>query len=214
MTPEPDVPNPSENYLHQDQHKRKTKNKLLPEIKKNVAESSTSMDNHNPSEYNNPVGNKTYFKKDPWLVDNNEPNQQQQPSNKSRTYDSNLPQVNQKQIYELLNKLTNRKPVRITEDVDLFADIQENNHIFTNKNPFRPKVLPRKSIDQSNKNKILKPIENQSENNNSNKKQFVIYNQVFCFIGNIFKFIFKLQSDKRLSLRIDPIDSCNYCFFF
>lgn len=175
MTPEPDVPNPTENYLLQDQHKRKTKNKLLPEIKKNVADSSTYMDNNNSTDNSN--GNKTYFKKDPWLVDNTDPNQHQQPSNKSRTYDSNLPQVSQKHIYELLNKLTNRKPVRINEDVDLFADIQENNHIFTNKNPFRPKVLPRKSIDQSNKNKILKPIENQSENN-SNKKQFVIYNQV------------------------------------
>ncbi len=180
VTPEPEIPNQSDNYLLHDQQKRKTKNKLLPEIKKNVAETPTGTQETNtqPTEGSN---NKTYFKKDPWLT---EADQQT-----NKRYDTNLPQVNQKQIYELLNKLTNRKPVKINEDLDLFADIQENNHIFTNKNPNRPKVIPLKSSsvntsDLTNQKKILKPIENQNESNFNSKKQFVIYNQVSVFVNH------------------------------
>ncbi len=44
--------------------------------------------------------------------------------NRNETYASNsnrLPQLNQRQIYELVNNLTNRKPVKINESNFLFG---------------------------------------------------------------------------------------------
>ena len=43
-------------------------------------------------------------------------------SNRNETYASNsrLPQLNQRQIYELVNNMTNRKPVKINESNFLF----------------------------------------------------------------------------------------------
>jgi hypothetical protein len=40
-------------------------------------------------------------------------------------YESKLPQVNHKTIYALLNKLTNRRPVKITVERDLFRDLNQ-----------------------------------------------------------------------------------------
>ena len=158
ISPEPELPPASENYLLIDQQKRKGKNKLLPNIKKaNVATNDTDNE-----------ANKSYFKKDPWVGD--------EESRPNKKYDSNLPVVNHKAIYELLNKLTNRKPVQINADTDLFADIQENNHIFKTS---RQKVVPRRSNDNHSNKKILKPIENQDSEKINRKKSM---NQVCLFL--------------------------------
>jgi hypothetical protein len=57
------------------------------------------------------------------------------PDNK---YDSKLPQLNQKQMYELVNNLTNRRPVRITENDSIFGNFDQvpnriDRHYISNK---------------------------------------------------------------------------------
>lgn len=49
--------------------------------------------------------------------------------NRNRSYDKNskLPQISNKQMYDMVNTLTNRKPVRIAENDDIFEKLKNQN---------------------------------------------------------------------------------------
>jgi hypothetical protein len=90
-------------------------------------------------------------------------------------YESKLPQVNHRTIYELLNKLTNRKPVKVTVERDLFrdlnSDINNTPRIYGEHDTFEKIYKPRtnnllykeKYPNLSINKKTLRPIENNDE---------------------------------------------------
>lgn len=69
----------------------------------------------------NSFNNKSH---DPWLVDT--PNERDQ----NKFYDNNnnnkLPQLTHKQMYDLMNTMTNRKPVRVNESDNIFGSTDKN----------------------------------------------------------------------------------------
>lgn len=63
-----------------------------------------------------------------------------------------VPQISNKAIYDLLNKLTNRRPVKINNsNIDLFADINDYSE------------RPRQKVNLIRNKKVLKPIENNED---------------------------------------------------
>ena len=83
-------------------------------------------------------------------------------------YEAKLPNISHRAIYDLLNKLTNRRPVN-TSGSDLFRDLIEINDSprsigFNENKTIKPRINTtfRDNYLASNK-KVLKPIENNEE---------------------------------------------------
>ncbi len=65
-----------------------------------------------------------------------------------------LPQINPKAIYELLNKLTNRKPVKVNEDADLFADLSDDVRQSKSRNYVIKRPTETNRVDKNTKKSI------------------------------------------------------------
>jgi hypothetical protein len=97
-------------------------------------------------------------------VDLGEDHDNIRPDNK---YDSKLPQLNQKQIYELVNNLTNRRPVKITENDSIFGNFDQvpsriDRHYISNKS------------NQNEQNVLFVKSNNKPTNKTSNVKRHAV----------------------------------------
>ncbi len=95
--------------------------------------------------------------------------------NQPKIYDSKLPQLHPRVIYELVNSLTNRKPVKVNENSYLFGLTDEDMNL--NLNKYEEKVYS--SNANKNSSKVLESNENlESKNLVKHRKFFVHINQV------------------------------------
>ena len=99
--------------------------------------------------------------------------------NQPKIYDSKLPQLHPRVIYELVNSLTNRKPVRVNENSYLFGLTDEDMNF--NLNKYEEKVYSSNTNNNNNNNnsKILESNENFDNKNWIKPRKFVVHiNQV------------------------------------